>query len=225
MAYTRTLLQLRTSLLIRGQYENSQDITAVVANELINDALEEAFNPIVERWDDFYVVTSPTFVTVSGTSAYALPTDFYKLRKVEILASGLATDATARWERLYPISIDDKHRHTVLRGKRYKYWESTAGLSLVPTPAAVETLRLMYVPLAPQLVLDTDTVQFDVPVEQKLVLHLALRDVYERQNLSTDGIDAKIARLVGQLRTASDHDAGEPFYLGSSTGGEDEDDY
>lgn len=217
MAYTRTLLQLRTSLLIRGQYENSADITPAVANELINDALEEAYNLIIERWDDFYTVVSPTFATVAGTAAYALPAEFYKLRKVEILTSGVATDSTARWERLYPVSIDDTHRKRMLHGKRYKYWQAQTNITLVPTPQAVETLRLYYIPLAPQLTLDTDTVQFDVPVEQKLVLHIALRDAYQRQDLPTGEIEAKIAQLVSQLRTASDHDAGEPFYLGSRT--------
>ena len=224
MSYTRTLAQLRTSFLIRGSYENSADITPAVALELLNDALEESYNIIVERWDDYYTVVSPTFVTVSGTAAYALPTDFYKLRKVEILVSGVATDPQARWERLYPISIDDVHRKHFLVAKRYKYWIAKAVVTLVPVPLAVETLRVFYIPPAPQLATDSDTVTFDTPVEQKLVLHIALRDAYQRQDLPTQEIEAKINQLMGQLRTAGDHDAGEPFYLGRRTndyGGED----
>lgn len=225
MSYTRTLLQLRTSLLIRGQYENSADITLTVANELINDALEESYNYIVQRWDDYYTKTSSAFTTTSGTDTYSLPTDFYELRKVEILASGVATDPQARWERLYPVSIDDKHRRHTLYGKKYKYWLSYAQVTLVPCPQAVETLRVLYLPSAPQLTLDTDTVQFDTPVEQKLVLHIALRDAYQRQDLPTQEIEAKIVQLAGQLRTAADHDAGEPFYLGSRTDDYDHEEY
>lgn len=217
MSYTRTLAQLRTSFLIRGQYENSADITTNVANEMLNDALEESYNYVVERWDDYYTKISPAFVTVAGTQAYALPTDFYKLRKVEILRSGVATDPAAQWERLYPISIDDTHRKHHLIGKRYKYWLAYTQLNLFPVPQAIETLRTFYLPAAPQLVLDTDTVQFDTPVEQKLVIHIALRDAYQRQDLPTGEIEAKIAQLAGQLRTAADHDAGEPFYLGRHT--------
>ncbi len=223
--YTRTLAQLRTSFSIRGQYENSGDITPAVANELINDALEESYNLIVERWDDYYTIIAPTFVTVSGTAAYALPSDFYKLRKVEILISGVATDPQARWERLYPISVDDTHRKHHLIAKRYKYRISLAALTLVPVPQAVETLRVAYIPAAPQLVLDSDTVAFDTPVEQKLVLHIALRDAYQRQDLPTADIDQKIAQLAGQLRTAADHDAGEPFYLGRRTDDHDHEEY
>jgi hypothetical protein len=96
---------------------------------------------------------------------------------------------------------------------------------LVPVPSsATQTLRAFYIPAAPQLALDTDTVQFDTPVEQKLVLHIALRDCYQRQDLPTQEIEAKILQLASQLRTAADHDAGEPFYLGRRTD-DGEDDY
>jgi len=226
VSYVRTLLQLRTSFLVRGGYERSGDITPAVANELLNDALEESYNIIVERWDDYYTIVSPTFVTVAGTAAYVLPADFYKLRKVEILISGVATDPQARWGRLYPIAVDDTHREYILTAKRYKYRLSLAQVTLVPVPQAVETLRVFYIPQAPQLTNDTDVVTFDTPVEQKLVLHIALRDAYQRQDLPTQEIEAKILQLAGQLRTAGDHDAGEPFYLGRRTGDDPyEDDY
>ena len=194
MSYTRTLLQLRTSLLVRGQYENSADITAPVANELLNDALVESYNLIVQRWDDYSTpADGATFVTVSGTSTYALPTDFDKLRKVEILISGVATDPQARWARLYPIAVEDTDRVHSLVAKRYKYRIAQSQIALFPAPQAVETIRVFYIPQAPQLVLDTDTVGFDTPIEQKLVLQIALRDCYQRQDLATTAIEAKIA--------------------------------
>lgn len=221
MAYTKTLAQLRTSLQIRGQYENSSDITPTVANELLNDAIEESYNIIVERWDDYYTVVAPTFVTVVGTESYSLPADFYKFRKLEILYSGNATDSTARWKRLFPVSIDDQHRRTIVCDKAYRYRIANALVYLEPIPQAVETLRVFYIPTAPQLVNDSDTISFDTPVEQKLILHIALRDVYQRQDLPTMEIEAKIDKLVAQLRTASDHDAGEPFYLGRRTSDEE----
>lgn len=210
-------MQLRTSLLVRGGYEGSQDLTPAVANEYINDALEESFNIIVERWDDYYTTISPVFTTVTGTDTYSMPDDFYKLRKVEMLVSGVATDPGARWERIYPIDLDEAHR--VRNARHPKYRITRAGLTLVPSAvSAGQTFRVFYIPAAPQLLLDTDTVQFDTPVEQKLVLHIALRDVYQRQDLPTADIEGKIAQLVGQLRTAADHDAGEPVYLSRRPG-------
>jgi len=222
VAYTRTLLQLRTSFLIRGGYERSSDITPTVANELINDALVESQNLIVQRWDDYYTKASTPFPTVAGTQAYALPSDFYKLRKVEVLISGQAADPRARWQRIYPISVDDTHRRMILVAKKYKYWPALGQINLYPCPEVVETVRVFYIPLPAQLVLDTDTVEFDTPIEQKLVLHIALRDALDRQDLPTQQIEGKIAALVAQVRTNSDHDAGEPVYLGRHTDAGDE---
>lgn len=225
MSYSRTLAQLRQSFLVRGQYENSADITPAVANELINDALIEAYNLIVQRWDDYYTQVGTPFVTVAGTDTYALASDFEKLRKVEVLVSGLATDPNARWAPIYPVSIDDTHRHrsTSPRCGRYRLAAvaGAASLVLVPPPTSVSTIRVFYIPHAVQLTADSDVVVFDTPHEQKLVLHIALRDAYQRQDLPTMEIEAKIQMLASQVRSASDHDAGEPFYLGDRTGGSD----
>ena len=222
MSYTRTLSQLRQSLLVRGGYERSSDITPSVANELLNDALEESYNIAVERWDDYYTLTSPAFTTAPGVGTYALPTDFYKHRKVEMLATGDASDPQARWRRLFSVDVDDTHLVLQSSTAGFKYRPTSAGLVLVPVPgSSVSTLRVFYIPAAPQLLLDSDTVQFDTPVEQKLVLHIALRDCYQRQDLPTQEIEGKIVQLSGQLRTAGDHDASEPMYLGRRGGGVD----
>lgn len=223
MSYTRSLAQLRQSFLVRGQYENSADITPAVANELLNDALEESYNEIVKRWDDYYTVRGTPFSTTAGTDTYSIPdADFYKLRKVEVLISGLATDPQARWRRVYPISVDDTHRRLIVTAKDYKYWLHLGQVTIYPVPMVVETFRLFYVQAAPQLFLDTDTIEFDTPVEQKLVLNIALRDAYDRQDLPTDSIERKIDKLKAELRSAADHDAGEPVYLGRRTSSDDE---
>jgi hypothetical protein len=226
MAYTRTRAQLVSSLLVRGQYENSTDITPAVAGELINDAIEESYNEIVKRWDDYYIKLGATFTTVSGTDTYALASDFYKFRKLEILMSGVATDPAARWQRLYPVSVDDTHRHRIVGHKRYRYRLANGAVILVPVPATtVETLRIFYIPLAPQLISDSDPITFDTPIEQKLVLMNALRDCLDREDRDTSQIERKIGALYEQLRSSSDHDAGEPFYLGDRTGGDEECDW
>src|SRR5215471_9045653 len=121
MAYTRTLLQLRTSVAIRGNYENSFDITSTVLNEAINDAIVDSYDVMVNRWLDYYTkVSSPTITVVSGTDSYALPSDFYKLRKVEILWDG---SQPQRWKRLCPADLSGANYYTQwgLINKAYRY--------------------------------------------------------------------------------------------------------
>lgn len=209
--YTRTLLQLRTSLLQLGGFEMSTDITPVVANQYLVDALEETYEFCVACADDFYTKISTPFSLVLNQDTYALPLDFYNLRKVELQRD------VHRWYKLFPINIDGANRSTSIGSTyhpRYRYRVSTAGVTFDPVPQTTDVIRMYYVPLAPQPALDTDTVTFDRPVEQKLVLHVALRDIMLRSDLDTGGLDTAIERMKRSLRTAADsHDAGEPFYL------------
>lgn len=217
MPYSRTLLQLRTAFLQLGGFENSLDITPAVANQYILDALEESYGLIVACADDFYVIVGAPFALVAGTGTYALPSDFYDLRRVEIQRG---TD----WWKMLPASIDEgtRARSSNVRGTRYRYRVSSSGFIVTPTPTTTESVRLHYLPLAPQPAADTDSVTFDRPVEQKLVLHIALRDVMLRSDLDTTAMENKIALLSKQLRDASDsHDLGAPFYL-SDHGAEDD---
>jgi hypothetical protein len=229
MAYTRTLAQLQTSLQIRGQYENSDDITPAVELEVINDALVESYDVLVGRWLDYYTIAAPTFTLVSGTDSYALPSDFYKLRKVEVLYCGLATDPTARWKTLHPIDLSGTNLiwTTSVPDKRYRYrmQGGTTPLVFVPVPQNTDTIRVWYITLPPQLVNPTDTLQFQVPAEQKLILNIALRDLLIRQDLDTSGVLSEIDRLTIQLKQAGDNrDAAEPFYLSDRGRDYDDDD-
>ena len=145
--YTRTLAQLRTSLLVRGSYEGSADITSSVCLEVLNDAIEETFDIIQSCDDDFYVRLSAAFALVAGTDTYALPSDFYNLRKVEI------QDSATRWIKLSPMPLDGNQSVTQwgLSGKRYRYRLSNLGLTFYPMPASADNVRVYYMPLAPQL--------------------------------------------------------------------------
>jgi hypothetical protein len=224
MAYTRTLAQLQTSFAIRGNYEFSTDITPAVQVELLNDALLETYDIVIACGDDFYVkIGSPYIVLQPNVDTYALPSDFYQLRKFEI-----AMDSTLlKWRVLRPVPVDGANRVSQwgLTGKRYRYRISNAGVTFAPLPQSPDTVRLYYCPLAPQLANPTDTITFDRPVEQKLVLMIALRDALDRQDLPTMEMQAKIDALAVKLRAAADsHDDGEPFYL-SRRGANAYDDY
>lgn len=198
---------------MRGGWESSADLTASVLNEMINDAIVEAYDLMVERWADYYTRSAQQAV-VAGTDSYALATiasDFYKLRRVWILRSG------AEYQRLYPADLDVAHEYTAdstVSGKGYRYRMMGANLILMPVPVSAETLRIYYIPLPTVLVSDSDSLPFDVPVEQKLVLQIAFRDALQRQELPTQEVEARIADLTGKLRCAADNrDAAEPFYL------------
>lgn len=210
MAFTRTLLQLRTSLTRRGGFEYSADLTPVVLNELLADALNETWDILIEKWADYYTKTGTNQTIAAGTATYALPTDFYKLRKVELQIGG-------DWVRLYPVDIEAQHLYPSSASRPYRYRLQERNLVLVPTPAAANTYRMFYIPIRPELVADGDVVTFDVPNELKLLLAIAWRDCLDRQELDPSPAIEKIERLTKTLRTSADsRDAAEPFYLSAN---------
>lgn len=212
MAYTKTLQQARYSLARRCGIAGSTgettsvSLTAAVLNEFINDSYQETYDLLVSRWADYFTVTGSTMPMAAGTASYAVPSDFYKLRKVELAVSG-------GWTRLLPFDLDASHLYRT-GGTPRRYREQARNIVFAPTPAQVESYRLHYIPVRLPLTADGDVITFDVPQEYKLILTIAWRDCLDAQDLDPSPAIAKIADLVPMLRIAADsRDAAEPFYL------------
>jgi hypothetical protein len=203
----QTLAQLRADVQRRGAYEGSRDITPVVLNDYINEAVAECYDILVEKWQDYYT-TIAGFAFIVGTDTYALPVDFYKLRKIE-----LQWDTTPRWARVMPHDLEVSHEYRQNSSRHYRYRIQGGALVFVPVPQVAETLRMFYVPTAPLLIADTDA--FDgINGYEELVVQLAFMRCRQREDLDTGDIEREIARLTARVRTASDgRDATEPFTL------------
>lgn len=209
MARTLQLSELRAQVQRRGSYENSADITTAILNDFVNSAVAECYDILVQRWADYYLSTA-TVSVVASTQSYSLPTDFYKLRKVEIV------DATAPsgYRALRPIDLAKTHATgSQVVGHRYRYRLQAASIYLYPLPLTSESLRIWYVPYCPVLVSDSDT--FDgINGYEELVVQLALRQCKRREELPTGEIDQEVARLTMRVRDAADgKDATEPMYF------------
>lgn len=207
MARTSTLAVLRLAVQEHGQYENSADITTVMLNRFINEAIAECYDLLVQRWADYYV-TRANVLFVVGTDLYTLPTDFYKLRKVEIADAS----ASSGWRQLFPVDLSVSHQYGVASSiEEYRYRLEQGSVVIVPTPATAETIRLFYVPSAAMLTLDTDA--FDgINGYEELVLQLAMKRCKAREELPTNDIDEEVARLTQRIRSAADgRDATEPL--------------
>lgn len=214
---SRTFADLSLAVQQLGQWENSADITPQILLQAINYALIEGYDIIVQKWLDYYTL-SVTFAIVSGTDTYALSDipgsqpAFYKLRHLDVSADGV------RFQRCYPHDLEAAYRYTANTASsifRVRYRIQGGNLVFVPVPPA-GVAKFYYIPLPPQFasVDDTSAITFDVPTNERLIVHLAMRDLLVRSDLNTASIDAKIDRLTAQLRTAADsRDAGEPFSL------------
>lgn len=212
MAFQKTLLQARKSLARRigiagaNGDTSSVSLTADVLNEFINDSIRETYDILVQRWADYYTKTGTSMTMTAGQDTYANPSDFYKLRKVERAVSD-------GWTRLLPFDLDVSHEYK-RSGTPIRYREQERNIIFAPTPATTETYRLHYIPIRPELAIDTDVIVWDVPQEYKTMLTIAWRDALDAQDLDPSPAIAKIADLIPMLRSAADsRDAAQPFYL------------
>jgi hypothetical protein len=183
----------------------SVDLTPTVLNEIINDAVFEGWDVIVGKWLDYFT-TSGAFPVVAGTTAYAVPTDFYKFRMLE----------HGDQRKLKPVSLDERGRYYGQSGEPARYMIINRSIHVFPTPSSAETLALWYVPIKTEMTVDADSLTLDVPIEFKYIMAIGWRDILDRQNLDPSPAIAKMQQYEAKLRTAADSlDATEPFYLGS----------
>lgn len=219
MARTFTLLELRTRAMRRAGIDTSADLTPAVVNEFVNDGIARLWD-ILKGKDDDRLVTSASLSTTIGVAEVALPTTFLELRKLEVADASLPSG----WRRLRSSTLDAQHLYSSLYNKRYRYRLQGSSLVLMPTPAAVETLRLYFIPYAAILTSDSDT--FDgYSGYERYVVEYTYREILGRQNLDTSASDARLERIEGSVQAATDGRDVEPFYLnprGSSRDDTDE---
>lgn len=219
MARSITLAELRAGVLRRGGVGTSADLTSTVLNDFINEAIAELWDILRGKNDDA-LTTSTTLTTSVGVESISLPTTFYKLRKLEIVDGSAASGYT----RLRSHDLDAAHLYSTLTGKRYRYRLQGSNLMLSPTPQAVESLRLYFIPYATVLTADSDTLDGYNGYEE-LVMQLAWRRCLVRQDLPTDSVDGEIARLTMRITAAADARDVEPFYLDPRGADVDRDDW
>lgn len=207
MARSFTLAQLRTAVLQRGGVENSYDLTPTVLNGFINSAAAELHDILRKKGDDA-LVTSQTLTSTIGLATVALPANFYKERLLQIADSS----SPSGWNRMLPFTLDEAHRFGQASGKNYRYRLQGGNIILSSTTPVVETFRLYYVPWAPIMTADADTLDGYNGYEE-LVIMMAWRKCVERQRLDTTGADREIARLMARVTSSADGRNAEAFSL------------
>lgn len=216
---TRSLSDLMTAVQRLGQWENSADITSEVLLQAINYGLLEGYDIITQKWLDYYTIEMPLQLT-PGEPRYTLNTvapGFYKLRHLAYTRDSVITDAS-RFIPMLPHAIEGAYAYSGVQataGRSPRYRVQGRDLVLAPTPQG-GCVKIYYIPVPPQFADVDDDLQitFEVPIEERLIVQLAQRDILERNDLPLAECDAKIEKLTRLVRTGADsRNAGEPFYL------------
>lgn len=163
---------------------NSLFVTDAELNSWITAALAELHDLLVGV-DSEYLI-SQTTITANGSASYALPADFYKLKKVDYALVG----TNGAYRDVPRVSMADANRFTqVPFGTSWTYGDGgpwrcrveNGNLLLYPQSSA-GTLVVRYYPCAPQPASDVET--FDVlnGFDEYLVADCCLRIAMKRED-------------------------------------------
>ena len=150
-----TLAQLRTRVRERANMENSTFVSDSELSRYINYSINDLRDKMIIKTGEEYFADIETYALIDGTEEYNLPSDFYKVISCQMLGDNTLYFPMKRFEYaeqneyarpLYSKVADIRYR---IRGDK---------LILNPsTNIQGRTIRLIYVPILPELAQDTDT--------------------------------------------------------------------
>lgn len=167
----------------------------------INEGVQELHEKLVAAYGSNYVAKSSNFTT--GAGDVTLPADFFALLGVEVTIGGTIVT-------LDPLPQGERNRYQTNAGPlwgiaspipRYQLWGNT--LRLRPRPAAGLAGTIEYSPVAPTLVLTTDTVDFPNGWERYVVVYTAIRMKLKQESSVTD-LERRLVEMRQQLQDMAD---------------------
>lgn len=203
-----TLLELRTQTRQRANMENSQFVTDAEFNKYINLSIAELYDMLCEK-DADYNISSSTIALVSGSDAYSLPADFYRLRGVDLNIDANNKITLKKFEfqdrnrfNSYPslaVNFDIRYR---LRGSQILFSpsENISG----------QSVTLWYIPLPVALSADIDTLNGYNGWEEIVIVKSAIKALVKEEQ-DTSQLQLEYEQLKMRLDAAMDQrDSGQP---------------
>lgn len=180
MAASVSLATIRTRAQLLADMDSPSSASTFVSttawNYWINACAQDLYDRLTQADPERYF-SQTNITTVAGTILYALPSDFYRLLRVDCVY-GSGTPPLFYTLRKYNLLEADAYQLPVyvnVAGPSYRYRLQGNNIALTPSPQTSVTLRLSYVPVMTQLVNDTDTLDGVNGWEEHVVLSVALR--------------------------------------------------
>lgn len=210
MSNTATRLSLRTRVRSLADQTRSTYISDAEINGWLDLGLSQLHDIMIVHFEDYFENTV-TFNTVPAQSDYALPSDFYKLLALDMLAGGIRYTVTRYMNR-----ERNRLQNTPVNlgyGAAYRLVGNV--LRLIPTPSSLATLTLAYAPQYIELADDATLVNQVIPQgwEEFAVLEASIRCMLKEED-DPSGLMAKKREFQqGIERLTDDRDANEPAHV------------
>lgn len=215
MSRNVTLAALRSQARQRADQENSNFISDSELDSYINASTAELRDIIVSAYGGDYNLENVTFATTGSTESYDLPSDFYKLRGVDVNDT-TNLSATDGWHVLKPFTFEERNdgdinwsrRSGFLDFSRYRLVGNQIRFS--PIPQTERAVRLWYISVSPVLTGSAETVDGVNGFEEYIVVDSAIKMMQkEESDVSVLlGQKAQLLRRIEEM--AANRDVGSP---------------
>lgn len=163
---SKTLATLQAQVRTYLDEVTQADWTDTEVTREINVGYMKVYSAVINDFEEYYS-TKSTANSVANQQEYALPSDVYKIRRVEVNYNPSDTNSLPR--RALPLSMDEVLRDlgnsamgiTVYRNPAYYMRGNTIGFIPVPTQSGTATITLWYIKTITELSSATDTI--DIP--------------------------------------------------------------
>lgn len=222
-----SLSTLRTRARRRANREKDDPTNGFVtdseANDLVNQSWRKLYNLICDRYQEQYCSTVQFNIT-GATDTYSFATigadNFYKALGVDMLVSA----GGQYWQPLKRFNLAERGFGNPLAPLvvgvpgMYPLRYQIRGDSVVfmqPVPSA--TVRLLYIPVAPVMTLDTDTID-DVNGFSEYITVDAAIQMMIKEDSDTMNLERQLQRELERIITsASNRDAGSPSTIADTS--------
>jgi uncharacterized protein YdcH (DUF465 family) len=180
---TITLAQLRTQARQRSDMESSQFVSDSELNSYINNSVSELYDILSDAYGSEYFVTSTAELPIiAGTGSYALPSDFYQLKGVDIKLQNQDYINIKRF------NFNERNKYS-----NFNIWEVSSltnvryrivGNNLVfsPTPDQAAYYRIWYTPLPTVLSADGDTLNDFNAYSEYVIVDAAIKMLQKEES-------------------------------------------
>lgn len=232
---------LRYQSRLRADQLKSQFVTNDEVNIMINQSCMELFDVLVAKFGEDYFLAPPLIITSSSLQAYALPngTNYlqvngipnpagtpapacYKVYGVDLNSYGAALNNPQGWRSMSRFNWADRNKYNFLLGAasnnvsgqycQFQYREMGTDIYVLPINSG-QYFRLWYVPLNPQLLLDTDMLPFSYSGWHEYVVVDVAAKMLEKQEFfdQANALMMRKAALLERIEvTAANRDVGQP---------------
>lgn len=201
-----TLAQIRQQVRSYLDETIASDWSDTELNRLINQRYHRVYAAVTTVYEDYHITTAFTNM-VADQQEYTLPSDIYKIRRVEINYD--VNNSNSQFQRAAPVGTVDAIRtrlsetqigSNILRNPVYYNLGTTVGFLPIPTLSGTNAIKLWYVPTATELSSDSSTI--DIPYPERywhLIAEGATADADrfgEQNSTEADKFDGKFDRGI-----------------------------